>query len=349
MSSVTDAVAKLHVQSRPSGVPHDAMAHSSSDVFAAASDDEDASATGAKVDRKEARRAKKQRMKDATILSRQEGDLIEAKAEVDVLEEPIDDLAAPQGNDIKVNKFSIFAGGKALFKNANLTLAHGRRYGLVGYNGTGKTTLLRHLYAREGDFKVPRHIDIHMVEQEAKADDKSALITVVEADEVRLRLLKEEALISAMSAEDQTANSDRLVRIYEKLEEIGASAAIPRASAILSGLQFTEEMKQMPTRAFSGGWRMRIALARALFRRPRLLLLDEPTNHLDLHAVIWLENYLESWPNTLVVVSHDRQFLTTVCTDMLQVWQQSVVHYKGNYEAFEKQFKTRLESDKEGM
>merc|ERR1719261_1501082 len=135
----------------------------------------------------------------------------------------------------------------------------------------------------------------------------------------------------------------RLTEVYDELADIGADSAEQRASTILSGLQFLEEQKGWPTSSFSGGWRMRISLARALFRKPRLLLLDEPTNHLDLHAVIWLEGYLQKWKHTLVVVSHDRDFLTTVCTDMLHVWQRKLVHYTGNYEVFEKVHRSRLE------
>ena len=135
----------------------------------------------------------------------------------------------------------------------------------------------------------------------------------------------------------------RLSDVYEELADIGADSAEARAGAILSGLQFLEEQKHMPTSSFSGGWRMRISLARALFRKPRLLLLDEPTNHLDLHAVIWLEGYLQKWKHTLVVVSHDRDFLTTVCTDILHCWQKKLQPYSGSYDVFEKVFASKLD------
>ena len=134
--------------------------------------------------------------------------------------------------------------------------------------------------------------------------------------------------------------------MHEELTDIGADSAEARASAILTGLQFLEEQKSWPTASFSGGWRMRLSLARALFRKPRLLLLDEPTNHLDLHAVIWLEEYLQKWKHTLVVVSHDRDFLTTVCTDILHCWQKKLVHYKGSYAIFERVFASKLDEYK---
>ena len=147
----------------------------------------------------------------------------------------------------------------------------------------------------------------------------------------------EEGDITIQDAFDEDGEiAARLRDVYEELVYIGSDSAEQRASAILTGLQFLEEQKEWPTSSFSGGWRMRISLARALFCKPRLLLLDEPTNHLDLHAVIWLEGYLQKWKHTVVVVSHDRDFLTTVCTDIFHCWQKKLVHYSGNYDVYEK-------------
>jgi len=141
-------------------------------------------------------------------------------------------------------------------------------------------------------------------------------------------------------------NGERLAEIYTRLDEIEAHLAEHKASSILHGLGFDDEMKQRATRDFSGGWRMRISLARALFRQPRLLLLDEPTNHLDLNAVIWLENYLLKWKNTLFVVSHDQDFLNSVCTDIYHLHQQNLAHYKGNYDKFKHEFVQMVDGER---
>jgi len=146
---------------------------------------------------------------------------------------------------------------------------------------------------------------------------------------------------SADKATSDAANK-RLKEVYAELQAIGADSAEARARRILSGLGFTIEMQSRPTKNFSGGWRMRVSLARALFMEPTLLLLDEPTNHLDLNAVIWLDNYLQQWKKTLLVVSHDQQFLDNVCTDIIHLDQQKLFNYKGNYSSFKKMYHQKL-------
>jgi ATP-binding cassette subfamily F protein 1 len=241
--------------------------------------------------------------------------------------------------DIHIQKFSLAIHGKVLFADADLHLAYGRKYGLVGPNGSGKSTLLRHISQRH--LPIPQHIRILHVEQEVEGTDQKAIDAVLAADTERTALLEEERKLKPLSVENTDeglAANERLIEIYNRLKAIGAYSAEHRASAILAGLQFSQEMMQMPTKQFSGGWRMRIALARALFVNPDLLLLDEPTNHLDLNAVIWLEAYLKKWKKTLLVVSHDRDFLNWVVTDIIHLHKLQLHYYKGDYDTYEKTF-----------
>ncbi|KAG6465275.1 hypothetical protein O3G_MSEX015042 [Manduca sexta] len=238
--------------------------------------------------------------------------------------------------DIKVENFSISAKGKDLFLNANLLIANGRRYGLVGPNGHGKTTLLRHLAQRA--FPLPPHIDILLCEQEVTANDLSAVDTILEADVKRTELLKECKELEAEIEKGNLSKQERLNEVYAELKAIGADSAEPRARRILAGLGFSKEMQDRATKNFSGGWRMRVSLARALYIEPTLLLLDEPTNHLDLNAVIWLDNYLQGWKKTLLVVSHDQSFLDNVCNEIIHLDQQKLFYYKGNYSMFKKMY-----------
>ncbi|CAH1955493.1 unnamed protein product [Acanthoscelides obtectus] len=238
--------------------------------------------------------------------------------------------------DIKVENFSISAKGNDLFVNANLNIAAGRHYGLVGPNGHGKTTLLRHMATRA--FAIPPTIDILYCEQEVVADDNTAVETVLMADTKRTELLNE-----CQKLEEELQNNganmeaqERLNEVYAELKAIGADSAEPRARRILAGLGFSKEMQDRATKNFSGGWRMRVSLARALFVEPTLLLLDEPTNHLDLNAVIWLDNYLQGWKKTLLIVSHDQSFLDNVCNEIIHLDNKKLYYYKGNYSMFKK-------------
>lgn len=245
--------------------------------------------------------------------------------------------------DIVVENFSVSARGKELLKNTSVKISHGRRYGLVGPNGMGKSTLLKLLAWRK--IPVPRNIDVLLVEQEIIGDDRSALTAVVSADEELVRLRKEaEELSNKPEGDDDGADDDdgeKLKEIYEKLQLMGSDAAEARASKILAGLGFTKEMQGRPTKSFSGGWRMRISLARALFIQPTLLLLDEPTNHLDLRAVLWLEQYLTRWKKTLIVVSHDRDFLNTVCEEIIHLHDLKLHVYRGNFDDFERGYEQK--------
>ncbi|XP_065359078.1 ATP-binding cassette sub-family F member 3 [Calliphora vicina] len=248
--------------------------------------------------------------------------------------------------DIKIENFDLAFGDKVLLQNANILLSFGRRYGLVGRNGLGKTTLLRMISERQ--LQIPSHITVLHVEQEVVGNDTPAVDSVLECDFERTRLLTREKEIMSLlnSGTQDTALNTELSEIYTQLQNIEADKAIARASVILKGLGFDTDMQARPTKSFSGGWRMRLALARALFSKPDLLLLDEPTNMLDIKAIIWLENYLQTWPTTVLVVSHDRNFLDTVPTDIIHLHSQQLEAYKGNYEQFEKTKNEKLKAQR---
>ncbi|KAL6544079.1 ABC transporter F member 4 [Orobanche gracilis] len=257
-----------------------------------------------------------------------------------------EDDADANVKDITVDNFSVSARGKELLKSASIKISHGKRYGLVGPNGKGKSTLLKLLAWRK--LPVPRNIDVLLVEQEVVGDGRTALEAVVSANEELIKLRQEVASlqdVSTLSTEEGDDVDDdageKLSELYEKLQLMGSDAAEAQASKILAGLGFTKDMQVRPTRSFSGGWRMRISLARALFVQPTLLLLDEPTNHLDLRAVLWLEEYLCRWKKTLVVVSHDRDFLNTVCNEIIHLHDLKLHVYRGNFDEFEVGYEQR--------
>lgn len=247
----------------------------------------------------------------------------------------------PNDRDVVIKGISISAPEKPLLVNADLTLARGRRYGLIGANGRGKSTLLRFLAARRLP-GVPSSLDILLVEQEVAASEtRSVLEDVVSADERRTVLLKEEGELFAALEDGGEGGEDgggndvetavaKLTAVADELEAIGSDGAEARARAILSGLGFADATMNDSTSKLSGGWRMRVSLARALFATPRLLLLDEPTNHLDLDAVLWLDSYLTTtFPDTSTVltVSHDRDFLDETCTDLILLTDDGGLEY----------------------
>ncbi|KAM4072086.1 hypothetical protein ACB094_11G111000 [Castanea mollissima] len=253
-----------------------------------------------------------------------------------------DDEANANVKDVIIDDLSVSVRGKELLKNTSVKISYGKRYGFVGTNGIRKSTLLKLLAWRK--IPVPKNIDLLLVEQEVVGDDRTALEAVVSANEKLARLRKEVEFLqnsfSSAEGEDEIddCNGDdvgeKLAELYEKLRILGSDAAEAQAK-ILAGMGFTEEMQGRPTRSFSGGWRMRISLAMALFVQPTLLLLDEPTNHLDLRAVLWLEEYLCRWKKTLVVVSHDRDSLNTVCNEIIHLHDLKLHFYRGNFDDFE--------------
>ena len=222
-------------------------------------------------------------------------------------------------------------GGRVLLERANLALPAGHHAGLVGRNGTGKSTLLKliagELHADSGDITLPNGTRMGMVAQEAPAGPESLLDTVLMADRERTALLAE--------AEHAT-DPHRIADIHTRLADIEAHRAPARAATILHGLGFNAEQQLRPCRDFSGGWRMRVALAAVLFSEPDLLLLDEPTNHLDLEATLWLEDYLKRYPHTVLLVSHDRDLLNKVVDKIVHLEALKLTVYSGGYDTFEK-------------
>eukprot|EP00123_Amoebidium_parasiticum_P015070 comp22769_c0_seq1/m.35597 comp22769_c0_seq1/g.35597 ORF comp22769_c0_seq1/g.35597 comp22769_c0_seq1/m.35597 type:complete len:600 (-) comp22769_c0_seq1:90-1889(-) len=231
--------------------------------------------------------------------------------------------------DLKLEKITVAYPGNVLLKDQKLTLVYGRRYGLVGRNGTGKSSLLKCIAQREVE-GLPDDLDIHFVDRPTPPSSKTVLQVVLESD-WELQLLKtEEDRLCALDDPSQH-DLDRLDKVYQRQEEIRADSAESRACSVLSGLEFPPAMLHQAVEELSGGWRMRLALATALFRRPALLLLDQPTNHLDLHSTIWLQEYLACYPKTLVVVSHMEDLLLTVCTNIVHINAGSLLEYSGDF------------------
>ncbi|HEY4273869.1 MAG TPA: ABC-F family ATP-binding cassette domain-containing protein [Rhizomicrobium sp.] len=230
---------------------------------------------------------------------------------------------------LAIDNVTVRIAGREILKGATANLPAGRRIGLVGRNGAGKSTLFKvilgQLHADDGEVSWPSAWRLGAVAQEAPGTDTSLLDTVLEADPERLKLLSE--------AEHQT-DGHRLGEIYHRLEDIDAYTAPARAAEILAGLGFSAEDQLRPCREFSGGWRMRVALAAILFSAPDLLLLDEPTNYLDLEGVLWLENFLQKYRGTIVIVSHDRDLLNTAAEFILHLERGKVTLYTGNYDTF---------------
>ncbi|CAL5000387.1 unnamed protein product [Urochloa decumbens] len=246
----------------------------------------------------------------------------------------------PLSRDIHIESLSLTFHGHDLIVDSELELNYGRRYGLLGLNGCGKSTLLTAIGCRE--LPIPEHMDIYHLTREIEASDMSALQAVVSCDEEIVKLEKEAEILAAQD----DGGGEALDRVYERLEAIDASTAEKRAAEILFGLGFNKQMQAQKTRDFSGGWRMRIALARALFMNPTILLLDEPTNHLDLEACVWLEETLKKFDRILVVISHSQDFLNGVCTNIIHMQNRKLKLYTGNYDQY---VQTRCELEENQM
>jgi ATP-binding cassette, subfamily F, member 3 len=241
---------------------------------------------------------------------------------------------------LHITELSFRHGERVLFDRASAAFSDGWKVGLVGRNGAGKSTLLKliqgQLEADGGDINLMGRTKIGSVPQDPPGGDITVLDAVLAADVERTALL----------AEAETSHDGlRLADIHMRLDEINAASAPSRAASILNGLGFDNEAQSRPCGEFSGGWRMRVALAGTLFSDPDLLILDEPSNHLDLEAQLWLTDHLKKFRNTLLMVSHDRDLLNDVCDHIVHIDQEKLVAYTGNYDFFERTRAERLAND----
>ena len=233
---------------------------------------------------------------------------------------------------LTLDAITLRLGGHLVLDRASASLPPKARVGLVGRNGAGKSTLLKliagHHEADDGSIGAPSGIRIGYIAQEAPGGTASPFDTVLAADTERTALLTEA---------EHASDPQRIGEIHERLNAIDAYGAPARASRILAGLGFSEEAQPEPLNTFSGGWRMRVALAALLFSEPDLLLLDEPSNHLDLEAAVWLESFLKTYRRSLIVVSHERDLLNYVADHILHIERGKTTLYTGNYDSFERQ------------
>ncbi len=250
------------------------------------------------------------------------------------------DLAAPIGHSaaimLKIQDITYAVEGRPLLEAASATIPTGHKVGLVGRNGSGKTTLFRlirgELALEGGEISMPSRARIGGVAQEVPSSETSLIDTVLAADTERAALLLE-----AETAHDP----HRIAEVQARLTDIDAWSAEGRAASILKGLGFDTEAQQRPCSAFSGGWRMRVALAGVLFAQPDYLLLDEPTNYLDLEGALWLESYLQKYPHTVIIISHDRGLLNRAVTGILHLDNKKLTYWNGPYDQFARQVAER--------
>ena len=294
---------------------------------AAANEGDDASTTAAAVDEQAAEIAKLKLQQDEHGLSDRVVTGVLASLET--------------SRDIKLTSVSLLFHGKVLIQDSNLELNFGRRYGLLGENGCGKSTFLKAIASRE--YPIPEHIDIYLLDEPAAPTELSALEYVVREAQNELKRLED--LVENIIVEEGP-ESELLDPLYERIDSMDPDTFENRAAVILVGLGFNKDTIKKKTKDMSGGWRMRVALAKALFVKPTLLLLDDPTAHLDLEACVWLEEYLKRFDKTLVLVSHSQDFLNGVCTNMIDMRQKKLTAYGGNYDSY---VKTRSELETNQM
>ncbi|RDK83328.1 UNVERIFIED_ORG: ATP-binding cassette subfamily F protein 3 [Idiomarina abyssalis] len=236
---------------------------------------------------------------------------------------------------IRAEAITLLRGGDVLFEDSDLQVFPGHRVGLVGRNGCGKSSLFAmlrgELSADSGNIHLPAEWRIASVAQDTPALDKSAIDYVMDGD-AEFRQLE-----AQLAQAESDNNGEAIAHCHDKLASIGAYDIQPRTASLMAGLGFTQEQLQQPVKAFSGGWRMRLNLAQVLIARADLMLLDEPTNHLDVDAIFWLESWLKQYDGTLLLISHDRDFLDSVTTDITHIEHKKLNSYRGNYSLFERQ------------
>jgi len=246
---------------------------------------------------------------------------------------------------IRLRELTLSRGGRVLLEKVDATIAVGERIALIGQNGTGKTTLLSALAGDlapdHGDIEQPWR-DVIRLEHSLPASPLPAWTFIIESDP------QLHAARAALSAAEHSGDGTALAHAHDGWQEAGGFSAEARCRALLAGLGFSEAQADTPVDALSGGWRMRLNLARALFARSDLLLLDEPTNHLDLDAILWLERWLLRYEGTAIIVSHDRDFLDRVATATLHLDDGKLVRYAGGYSEFERlRAQRQMQADKQ--
>lgn len=318
------------------------------------------SVSASKAKREAKKAAKLAEGKTKKKLTKKEKEKLETQDEGDTAAEAIEKLKLQQdkdglsdrvttgvldslvtSRDIKLSSVSLLFHGKVLIQDSTLELNYGRRYGLLGENGCGKSTFLRALAARE--YPVPENIDVYLLNEPAEPTEYSALEYVVREAEATLAKLEQEVEDIIV---EEGPESLLLEPLYERIDEMDPSTFESRAAIILTGLGFNSKTIKKKTKDMSGGWRMRVALAKALFVKPTLLLLDDPTAHLDLEACVWLEAYLSRFDRILILVSHSQDFLNGVCSNMIDMRMKQLLMYGGNYDAYAK---TREEQETNQM
>ncbi|RFC66209.1 ABC transporter ATP-binding protein [Fulvimarina endophytica] len=239
---------------------------------------------------------------------------------------------------LQITDLSARVAGRLLIDHASLSLPTGTKAGLVGRNGAGKSTLFRvitgELASESGSVSIPRNMRLGQVAQEAPGTEESLIEIVLAGDQERAAL---------MAAAETETDPMKIADIHTRLFDIDAHSAEARAASILAGLGFDEEAQARPASSFSGGWRMRVALAAVLFSSPDLLLLDEPTNYLDLEGTLWLENFVARYPHTVLLISHDRDVLNNAVNSIVHLDQKKLVFYRGDYDSFARQRAEKIE------